>query len=421
VTGEADTGRLRALDRFREVGETLGRRKLRTALVALSVAWGIFMLVVLLAAGQGLSNGVRAEFGRDAENGVWLWGFALSKPFRGNPVGRAVRLEREDQRLVASRIQGVDGSGATFRPVTTTPLLASRGARQGSFRVQGVEAVQERLEKLSVARGRFLNDGDIAERRKVAVLGHPVMETLFARGEEPLGAEIRVGAAVFRVIGVLPPSREQAENQSLYVPLPTAQAVFGGGDRLNEIALLLSPDRRDPAAVAAEVRALLGPRHGFAPDDRRALVVENNQESWARIHAMFAGIRAFVWIIGLGTILAGIVGVSNIILISVNERTREFGLRKAVGATPRSIVRMVVEEALAITFASGYVGLVAAVAVVEAAARLLPDTPFFSKPDVDVGVGLAATAVLMVAGVGAGLWPALRAARTNPITALRVE
>jgi putative ABC transport system permease protein len=412
-------GHLRTLDRFREVAETLGRRKLRTALVSLSVAWGIFMLVVLLAAGQGLSNGVQAEFGRDAENGVWLWGWTLSKPFRGNAIGRPVRLERRDQDALTAQVNGVTTSGGVYRPAISP--LATRGTRQGAFRVQGVDAIQERLEKLFVSRGRFLNEADVAERRKVAVIGDPVQQALFAPHEDPLGAEVRVGAAVFRVVGILPPSREQAENQSIYVPITTAQSVWTGGERVGEIALLLGPAASPPAELATEVRTLLGGRHGFASDDTRALRVENNQESWARITAMFKGIRAFVWIIGLGTILAGIVGVSNIMLISVNERTREFGLRKAIGATPASIVRTVVEEALVITFVAGYVGLVAAVAVVQGVARVLPPTPFFSNPDVDVGVGLAATGVLMVAGVAAGLWPALRAARTNPITALRVE
>jgi putative ABC transport system permease protein len=408
------------LDRWREILEVLWRRKLRTLLTALSVAWGIFMLVVLLGAGNGLSNGAEAEFSRDATNAVWVNSGRLSKPFEGQPIGKFVRFHMDDYQLVKDQVTIADKRSARYN--LQGSLSVTRGARTAAYPVRGVHPEHEDIEKTLIFAGRYLNDEDLRERRKVAVIGVKVRDNLFAPGEEAVGAGIRIGNAWFTVVGVSREEDEEQEEQTIYVPITTTHRVYAGGDDVHQLMFTVgdtSAERTE--TVVEDLRRQLAARHHFSPEDKRAVFLWNSQEMSEKFLSLFAGIRAFIWIIGLGTILAGVVGVSNIMLISVQERTREIGVRKAVGAPPWSIVLMIVEEALAITLVSGYIGLVGGVGLLTVAQKLLPPTPFFRRPDVDMAVAVGATIVLAVAGTLAGLFPALRAARVNPIVALRVE
>lgn len=406
------------LERWTEILEVLRRRKLRTILTALSVAWGIFMLVVLLAAGNGLANGVQIAFQRDAVNSIWIMPGVMTKPWQGNPIGRRVQLYDEDLEFVRTTMPHVQALDARFGPGTR---VISRGTRQRPSEIRGCLPGRAEVHPMSFTAGRFINEDDVSEHRRVAVLEKVAVDALFLPGEDPIGAFINVGGAPLQVVGVFHEVDDESEQGLVYMPLTTAQLVFGGGNRLGQISFTVNSDIEETMAATNElVRAFAG-RKGFAPDDRRALRIGNQQEMFARLTSLFAGIRAFVWLIGLGTILAGVVGVGNIMLISVAERTREIGLRKAIGAAPSTIVRMIVEEALLLTVASGYLGLCVAVAVVTAAGKVLPKSDYFSNPEVNLGVGLAATGVLVIAGILAGLFPAVRAARVNPITALRVE
>lgn len=460
---------LRTAERFREILDTLARRRLRTALTALSVAWGIFMLVILLASGKGLENGATSEFGEDAMNSVWVNSGRMSRAYAGNPVGKWIRLTNEDHALLRENVGGVEHSSGRVR---VNQLVISTPGRDASFQVRGAEPPYALIEGSHLTAGRFLNTDDLKEKRKVAVIGKQVAETLFP-GAEAVGETIAIQGVGYRVIGVFSEALDEDEQQTIYVPLTTAQLVYGrsigswgpmgggartsgaggaggaagtaarggrttlaatiaatsartttGGasDRLDTIALTIDAKTlKDNDAAVDNIRRTLAARQGFDPEDKRALRVWSNFEVQARVLGLFAGIRFFIWVIGLGTILAGVVGVGNIMLISVQERVREFGVRKAVGASPASIVAMILQEALVITIASGYLGLVAGVAVVELGGRLLPPDAFLRSPSVNMGVALGATAVLVIAGTLAGLFPALRAARVNPITALRVE
>ncbi len=410
---------MRILDRWREIVDVLARRKLRTALTALSVAWGIFMLVALLAAGNGLASGIEASFSRDATDSVWVNPGVMSKPFAGNPVGRPIFLDDADRELVPAAVPFAENLSASVQVGERT---TRHGARQGSFTVVGCEPPYEFIERLDAQTGRFLNAADLAERRKVVVLGRKVAESLFAPGDDPRGADVTIGSAVFQVVGVVADESDDWSEQAIFMPLSTARLALGTGARIGSFSFTVGAvSVEDSEAAMQALIRLLAARKNFAPDDKRAVRIWNNRESSGRFQGLFAGIRLFVWIIGLGTILAGVVGVSNIMLISVAERTREIGVRKAIGAKPAAIVLMIVEEAIVITLVSGYLGLVAAVAAVTAAGRMMPKTEYFATPVVDLGVGLAATAVLVVAGTLAGLFPARRAARVNPIVALRTE
>jgi putative ABC transport system permease protein len=407
------------LDRWREILEVMWRRKLRTLLTALSVSWGIFMLVILLGAGRGLSNGVEAEFARDATNAVWLNPGLISKAYAGNPVGKKVRFLLDDYGLVTTIARPDHASAAAKVP---SAISVTRGRRDSSFEVRGVHPDHEIIERTGVFAGRYINEQDVAEVRKVAVMGLRVRDALFAPGEEALGGTIRIGTASFVVIGLFHEEDDQNEDQTIYVPFTTAQVVLSGDKHVDEVMFTVGDSSlQKTESLIDDLKRHLATKHQFNPEDRRALRVSNSQERSERFEGLFRAIRGFIWIIGLGTIAAGVVGVSNIMLISVQERTREIGVRKAIGAPPSSIVLMIVEEALAITVVSGYSGLVAGVGLLTLAQRALPPTPFFKRPDVDLGVAVGATLVLVVCGVLAGLFPALRAARINPIAALRVE
>ena len=406
------------LDRWREILDVLLRRKLRTGLTALSVAWGIFMLVILLAAGNGLSSGVRLEFERDAINSVWIESGVTSKPFGGNPSGKRVQLQLDDVPLIQKLVPGLHGLDVRF---DAGDKVVSRGQRQRRSEIRGCLPGRADVHPMLFTAGRFIDEDDVRERRRVAVIEKKAEEALFLPGEEAVGTWVNLAGSPAQVVGVFEEADDESEQGLIYLPLPTAQLVFGGGTRIDEMAFMVDTDAAGTAVIVDDLRRVLSPRKGFAPDDKRALFIGNRQEMFDRITGLFAGIHAFVWLIGLGTILAGVVGVSNIMLISVSERTREIGVRKAVGAQPAAIVRMIVEEALLVTLISGYLGLVAAVAVTNLVARVLPRTQFFHNPQIDLGVGLAATGVLVLAGTLAGLFPALRAARINPIAALRVE
>ncbi len=442
------------LDRWREILQVLGRRKLRTALTALAVAWGIFMLVVLLAAGQALSNGAESQFARDAMNSVFLSGGRTSEPHRGQPKGRRVELDNGDFDLLRAVVPIVEHASSRYVPGGS--LVVSRGSRHGSFPVRAVHAAHEAIEQSEIVRGRNLNPIDVAEGRKVAAIGRKVQEALFAPGEDPVGALVRIapnpvtasatataaataaggargGAAAttpppaplggnYVVVGVFEEANDEREQQIIYIPISTGQLAFTANRQINELVFTVGDASVEATAAAvADLRHALAGRHEFSPTDRRALRIANNREMQEKFQGLFRGIRLFIWAIGLGTILAGVVGVSNIMLISVKERTRELGVRKAIGATPSSVVTMILQEAMAITLVSGYLGLVAAVGVVELVDRYAPKADLFSRPEVDLGVGVAATVVLMLAGMVAGLFPALRAARIHPIEALRAD
>jgi putative ABC transport system permease protein len=425
-------------DRFREILDVMRRRKLRTALTALSVAWGIFMLVVLLAAGEGLARGAETEFSRDAMNSVFVFPFQLSKAHGGNPIGKRVRLYNEDHDLAREKVEIAELSS----PVRTINGLVRRGHRNASFNVVGVLPDYGAIEKSDIVAGRFLNPDDQRERRKVAVIGVKVQKLIFGPDEDPIGATIEISRIPFTVVGVFDEENEDdSELQIVYVPIATQQLLFSWGPPAPAAAgappaqQTFRPIRGierfvftvgDATGAETEdaiggLRALMAARKGFAPDDKMAIRFINAQEIYERFRSLFTGIRTFVWLIGLGTILAGVVGVSNIMLISVQERTREIGVRKAIGAPPSSIIAMIVQEALVITMVSGYLGLCAGVALVSFAQKVIPPSPFFRNPDVDFATALAATGVLVVAGMLAGLFPALRAARVHPIAALRVE
>jgi putative ABC transport system permease protein len=412
--------RLVDLDRWQEVLDTVRKNKLRALLTSLAVVWGVFMLVVLLGAGNGLRNGVVYLFRDDAVNSIWLYPGKTTMPYAGHAVGRPVRFTNDDFFAIRAALP-VEHITSRFYP--SGEVTVTYKEQHAAFDLRAVHPDHLFLERTEMTAGRFIDDLDLRERRKVAVIGAAVVELLFP-GENPLGLRIDIGGISHEIVGVFEDPGEAGERRKIYVPITTAQLAWGGGGRnVAQIMFTLLPKATvaDSKRAAEEARRLLARRHEFSPDDKDAVFVRNNLENFQRVSGVVDGIAAFVWLIGLGTIVASIVGVSNIMLISVRERTREIGLRKALGATPGSIVGLVLAEAVLLTSAAGYLGLLCGVGALEAARNLLPESDYFRDPEVDVRLVVTATVVLVAAGALAGFFPARRAARVSPVVALRDE
>jgi putative ABC transport system permease protein len=404
------------LDLWQEIWGTVRQNKLRTVLTGFAVAWGIFMLVVLLAFGRGLHNNVVHQFRDDAINSIWIHPGQTSKAWKGHQPGRFLQLTDEDHQAIA-RLPGVEHITSRFFLRGNNTI--ARGAKTTSFDVRSVHPAHRYLEGTIITEGRWLDELDLTERRKVAVIGDDVRDFFFSRDEEPIGQWLTVAGIQFRVVGVFHDEGGEGELKKIFLPITTAQMAFGGANRVNMIMFTLGTASLDESVqIERQVQELLSERHHFDPDDRRALRIRNNLEHFNKIATITLMIQLFVWIVGALTILAGIVGVSNIMLIAVKERTREIGVRKALGATPRAILSMITQEALVLTAVSGYLGLVAGVGCIELIRRLVPDE-VIRNPEVDLKMALTATVLLVISGTLAGFFPAWRAARINPIEALR--
>lgn len=406
-----------SLDTWQEVLDVLRRNKLRAALTASSVAWGIFLLVILIAAGNGLRNAVEWSFRDDATNSIILRRGKTALPFEGHAPGRPINFKNADFEAIRREIAGLEHlTGRFYLPGST---VVSRGSNTAAFQVRGCHPDHQYLERTLITAGRFINELDVSERRKVAVIGSTVRRVLFDT-EAPLGQSINVRGVNYEVVGVFDDVGGEGELRIIYIPMSTAQLVYHGGNDVHQLMFTTgAASVAESEAMARASRELLAARHRFDPADRSAVRVSNNLLRFRKLMDVFDWVQTFVWIVGVGTLFAGIVGVSNIMIISVQERTLEIGIRKALGATPLSIVLMILLEALALTSLAGYLGLVGGVGLVEALRRHLPANDYVRDPTVDVRVALLATTLLVIAGVLAGLLPALAAARVRPVVAMR--
>ncbi len=406
------------LDRWHEIWDTLVQNKLRTVLTMIAMSWGIFMLVALLGLGRGLQHGVASGFADDAVNSIWIFGGQTSVAHDGLPIGRRINFKNGD---VARTAADPDVDHFTGRFWIGGDALVRAGAKAQAFDVRAVHPGHQFLEKSIMVFGRFLNDKDTDDRRKVCVVGIPVAEFLFGR-RDVVGEWLEINRVSFLIVGVFDDEGGEGELRKVYVPVSTAQAAFNGADRINQIMFTIGDASVEESKVIADrVTAHLAEAHKFSVDDPQAARVRNNVENYDRFQKIFTMIDLFVWLMGICTIVAGVVGVSNIMMIIVRERTKEIGIRKALGATPWNIISTIIQEAVVLTAAAGYLGLVAGVALLEIIARAVPDNEMFKNPSVDLGVALAATAVLVTAGALAGFFPARAAAKVNPIVALRDE
>ncbi len=408
-----------SIDTWQEIFTTIGKNKLRSFLTAFSVAWGIFMLIVLLGAGQGLQNGVKANFESDAVNSIWIYPGRTSKEYKGLQPGRPTRLTNRDytetMRLNSSNLEFSAASVNAWGAQTI-----SYGKEMVNYNITGTYPGMGEIEQARAVQGRFINQADMDNSRKSVILSEKIRKELF-KNKEALGEWVNLNGIPFKVVGIYEDANER-ENDRVFVPFTTAQRSFGLPNRVNNLAFTITGlSVEETEKLEEELRKQYAARHSFDPEDKRALFINNNLKNFQQISMMFTGIAAFVWLIGIGTIIAGIVGVSNIMLIVVKERTKEIGIRKAIGATPWSVINHVMMEAILITTVAGYFGLVLGVGLLELFSALVPSSEFFRSPEANIQIALSATFLLVICGAIAGFVPARRAARIKPVVALRDE
>jgi len=408
------------LDKWQEIFHTIRKNKLRTFLTGFSVAWGIFMLMVLLGSGNGLENGIKSEFQGDAVNRIWVTQGQTTLPHKGMKPGRRIQFTNEDYESAKNNIEGIEYISGRFNIFQNTTV--SYKNEYGSYDIVCCHPDYGFVENLEIINGRFLNDLDIEDYRKSTAIGKIVKEALF-KDEPAVGKYIKVSGVPFKVVGVFSDIGGERDERRVYLPVSSAQVVFNNGNRINNFNMTTQQGTLEESRrMVDQVRNDLSARHNFDSEDLRAVSIYNNVEQYKQFLDLFAAIRLFIWIIGTGTIIAGIVGVSNIMMIVVKERTKEIGVRKALGATPFSIISLILQESVLITAFAGYVGLVLGVGLMELISPMFENSDtFFKNPGVDLRVAISATILLVVSGAVAGFIPARKAASIKPIEALRDE
>ena len=416
-------------EKWQEIFKTLGQHKLRTSLTAFGVFWGIFMLTVLLGAGKGLENGVIEGFPR-VTNSVYIWIQGTTQvPYQGLPIGRQIRLEAADVKAIQDNVPSVSfirGQNSVGIWDGTPPYTKYKD-KNGTFYVQGTHAGMTNINSMRIIEGRSINETDDNERRKVAIIGTRVKTQLFDEGVDPLGENITISGISFTVIGVfksLADGNQQQEEEKIYIPNDTLRYAFNQVGWVGSFVVIPQPGLH--ARIAEQdVKKYLAEIKKVSPDDVGVFGSFNLQNEFDKIQGLFTGIEVFSWMVAIGTIMAGAIGVGNIMLIVVKERTREIGLRKALGATPTSIVAMIVQESIFITAIAGYMGLVVGVFLLEGVSNVLEasggGSGMFRRPEVDFGTAISALVVLVISGFLASLMPAAKAAAVNPIVALQDE
>jgi putative ABC transport system permease protein len=416
-------------DSWSEIIEALSSNWFRTLLTAFGVLWGIFILVILLAAGKGLENGVKQGFDGMATNSMFMWTQTASKPYKGLPKGRRFRYNVEDVeaiklgvpnlRFVSPRNQlgGFQGSNNVVR-----------GLKTGAFNVYGDYPELIEQQPMDITSGRFINYSDINDKRKVAIIGSGVLKALFEPGEEHIGSYIKINGVNFMVIGTYKKKSNngnaEEDQKEIYVPFTSFSQAFNMGNNVGWMAITAN-DESSITELKEQVFDLMKTRHSIHPEDDRAIGHFDLFEEYSKINGLFTALNFVAYFVGILVLLSGIIGISNIMLIVVKERTKEIGIRRALGATPWNIRSQILLESIFLTIISGMAGIVLASALLALVNNILDgmDTSdmMFANPSVNIGVVLIALTILIVSGLLAGLIPAQNAIRVKPVEALRTE
>ena len=411
------------IERWQEIFQAIGQNKLRTFLTGISVASGIFILVILLGAGKGLQNGIEKQFERDAAGIIQVWSGTTTKEYKGLNPGREIQFHNSDYEMSVAKFgDQMDKKGATFNQWSGVVVY---GKETGTYQFRGVNPDYQFIENASMKAGRFVNPNDVKNSGKVAVIGEKIRLDLF-KDKSALGEQIMISGVPFKVIGVFTDPAGEREEARIYMPITTIQKVYGAGDKISDMFYTLKPTQdydkalAESKAFSEQLATMLRSKNTIAPEDESAIGVHNSVEDAKQFYDLNLYIRLFFWWVGICTIIAGVVGVSNIMLIIVKERTKEIGIRKALGASPLSIIGMILHESIFITTIAGFTGLLMSLALLEIVGPMI-DSEFFLNPQVDFNIAITTLILLIIAGAVAGFFPAYRAAKIKPIIALRDE
>ena len=409
------------IDTCEEILITITRNKTRSLLTAFGVFWGIFMLVALTGGGQGMQEELKSQFEGFATNSGFIAAQKTSEAYKGFRKGRWWDLEMED----VDRVRNVDGVALATPSIALWGQVAVYGDNKYDCSVKGLYPEYEQIEHQEMTYGRFINDVDIKESRKVCVIGKRVYESLFKPGEDPCGKYVRVNGIYYRVIGMC--SSEGNVNiqgqasEAITLPFSTMQQTYNLGKKLHVVCFIMKPAVK-VKDVQPEVERLVKAAHYIAPDDKQAVMLLNAEAMFSMMDNLMIGVRFLIWMVGLGTLFAGAIGVSNIMMVTVKERTTEIGIRRAIGARPKDILQQILSESMVLTTIAGMAGISFAVFVLQILEKAAND-PGVIKTHYQVSFGLAigTCILLIVLGVLAGLAPAYRAMAIKPIEAIRDE
>ncbi len=411
------------IERWQEIFEAIAKNKLRTFLTGLSVASGIFILVILLGVGKGLQNGIEKQFERDAAGIIQVWPGATTKAYKGLNPGREIQFRNSDYDITVQKFgEQFEKNGATYNAWGATIVY---GKESGNYQYRGVNPDYIAIANATVVKGRNININDLNNKEKVVVIGQKVQLDLF-KEKNPIGEKIAVNNINFKVVGVFTDPGGERQEGRVFMPLSTTQQVYGAGDKIsNMFYTLKKKDSYEEAVAESEkfsknLETILKSKNLVDPEDKSAIGVDNSIVEAKKFYDLNLYIRLFFWWVGICTIIAGVVGVGNIMMIIVKERTKEIGIRKALGATPVSIIGMILHESIFITAISGFMGLLTGLALLELVGPQV-QSEYFRNPQVDFNVAISTVIVLVIAGALAGFIPAYRAAKIKPIVALRDE
>lgn len=420
------------LDRWNEIWNALAKNKVRSLLTAFGVFWGIFMLIVMAGAGKGLQNGVTQGTAKFAANSAFFWSEQTGEPYKGFKRGRYWHMDSEDIQFLKDNIPEIEYiTPRNFTGRWGGGSNVIRGKKNGSFNVKGDYPDYIKIDPATILNGRWINELDIRDKRKVCVIGEKVFESMFDPKENPIGEYLKISGVYYQVIGVVRAETTININgrteESICLPFTTMLQTYNMGNTVNFMAI--TAKRGVPVSIVEErVKELIKKKHVIAPEDLQALNSVNIEKEFEQMNGLFLGIQILTWIVGIGTLLAGVIGVSNIMLVIIKERTKEIGVQRAIGATPRMIISQIMLESVVLTTVSGYIGLSFGVGLLELVNKVMENSPtptndrvFFTNPSVSLTVALSSLFVLVLAGLLAGLIPASRAMQIKPIDALREE
>jgi putative ABC transport system permease protein len=412
-------------DTLTEILLTMKQNKLRSFLTGFAVSWGIFMLIILLGSGNGLKNGITSNFSDRATNSMMIWGGRTTMPYKGFKAYRRLQLTNNEVTMLKNHFKEID----LITGEVNRNSMVSYKQESGSYEISGIQPGYNGINTLKINKGRFINDMDLKHERKVIVLPRKVAELLF-KGDEPLGKWVKVDGLSFQVVGI-DATAERGEGSSCYIPLTTAQKVYHLGIETYRISFTVNGLHSEEANTefGKQIRAYLGRQLIVHPEDLNSIGLWNQAADYVQTMKIFSTIDLFVLFIGICTLIAGLVGVGNIMVITVKERTREFGIRKSLGATPGTILNSILLESVVVTTLFGYVGMLFGIGILELISMAMggqggggeSNMQIFANPTVDLKVVLGATLLLIIAGLIAGYIPARKAVRIKPIEAMRAE
>lgn len=416
------------VDRWVEIWVTITRNKTRSLLTSFGVFWGILMLVVLLGSGNGLKNGIMKNVEGFSTNSAFFFSERTGEPYKGYKKGRYWQMRNRDLEAIQQRVKGVR---------FLSPMIMQwggqnnvvKGLKSGTYNVRGVYSQYFQIETPNLLAGRLLNEIDMLDKRKVCVIGSSVREDLFGQEEDPIGQYIRVNGIYYQVVGVIDPKAKGINiggrvDQSIMTPFKTLQQTSNQGDKF--WFLCATADNNYPCdKMVEDIKDVLRSQNEISPTDEQAISSITIAKQFETFELLFTGINALVWLVGIGTLLAGVIGVSNIMMVTVRERTREIGVRRAIGAKPFDIISQIMSESLLLTSIAGLLGLSTGVFLLDIVNKALmngnSEDIFFSDVGIHIGTAVTATFILLISGLLAGLIPSWRAMQIKAIDAIREE